>query len=100
MFKYLILPFIATSALAQDRSFDARMPCNTVQFVAEQSVKYKEETLFNGKMLQQHASGQMVPSEFAFTVNQDTGTWTIISLFPNGIACMVANGTDFEPYVD
>lgn len=100
MFKYLILPFIATSALAQDRPFDARMPCNTVEFVAEQSVKYKEETLFNGKMLQQHASGQMVPSEFVFTVNQDTGTWTMVSLFPNGIACMVANGTDFEPYVD
>ena len=31
-------------------------------------------------------------------VNQDTGTWSLITLYPDGTGCMVATGRDFEPY--
>lgn len=101
MLKYLI-PTIAfaSGAFAQEvPPFQSVQACGTFPYMAEETTKYGEKILFNGKILQQHVSGQLVNSEFVFTTNQDTGTWTLIALFPNGWACLVANGTNFEPYV-
>jgi hypothetical protein len=105
--KYLIAIIAVLSATsagtAQELTgkvppFYSAQQCDTFQEVARLSKQFNEDTLFNGKMIQQHASGQYVTSEFVFTVNQDSGTWSILALFPNGIACQVASGFDFEPY--
>jgi len=101
MLKYLI-PFtiFASGAFAQEvPPFGAVQACATMERMAEGTTRYGEKILFNGKILQQHVSGELVTGEFVFTTNQDTGTWTLLSLFPNGWACLVANGTNFEPYV-
>lgn len=102
MFKYLLLLSLTAAPLAAQQvpPFQASQACDTLQFLAEQAKKYDEQILFKGEILQQHISGQMIRSEMVFTTNQDTGTWTLVSLFPNGWACMVANGSNFEPYVD
>ena len=33
-----------------------------------------------------------------YFVNQETGSWSLVALFKDGIACLVANGRAFEPY--
>jgi hypothetical protein len=33
-----------------------------------------------------------------FQVNQDTGTWTLVSLWNDGTACVVAVGKEFTPF--
>lgn len=105
MLKYLlpITLLSATVVVAQEQEvppFQAVQSCATFAKMAEQTAKYDETILFNGKMLQQHASGQFVNSEMIFTTNQDTGTWTLVALYQNGWACMVANGSDFVPYTN
>jgi hypothetical protein len=103
--KYLILltALLAAPAVAQESNyppFYAMQSCATMQEIAEISKKHNEPILFNGQILNIHASGQTIKTEFVFTVNQDTGSWTLVSLYPNGIACMVANGSNFEPYTE
>lgn len=105
MLKYLlpITLLSATVVVAQEQQvppFQAVQSCETFAKMAEQTSKYGETILFNGKMLQQHASGQFVNSEMIFTTNQDTGSWTLVALYTNGWACMVANGSDFVPYTN
>lgn len=101
--KYLTLitALLGTPLLAQDvanPTFLSKQPCAPMQEVAEIAMQSGETILFNGQILNQHITGQMVKAEFVFTVNQDTGSWTLVSLYPNGIACMVGNGTHFVPY--
>jgi len=33
-----------------------------------------------------------------YFVNQDTGTWSLIALYPDSVACVIAAGTKFTPY--
>jgi hypothetical protein len=101
MLKYLIPTIlISTGAVAQEATpFMSYQNCASFQVLADQTVRYEEKMLFTGLILQQHISRQPVEGQMAFTVNQDTGSWTLIHLFPNGVACMVANGTKFEPYI-
>jgi hypothetical protein len=33
-----------------------------------------------------------------YFVNQSTGTWSLIALYPDSIACVIAAGTKFTPY--
>ncbi len=101
MLKYLIpLSIVASGVVAQEiPPFQSIQACGTMSQMAEQMRQYGEEILFNGKILQQHASGQLVNTEFVFGTNQDTGSWTLVSLFPNGWTCLVANGTEFKPFV-
>ena len=37
---------------------------------------------------------------FEIYVNSATGTWSILRTGPDGTACLVDNGTDFEPMGD
>ncbi len=101
MFKYLLALSLTAAPLAAQEvpPFQASQACGTFAVMAEQTKKYNEQILFKGEILQQHMSGQMVRSEMVFMTNQDTGSWTLVSLFPNGWACMVANGSKFEPYL-
>lgn len=105
MLKYLlpITLLSATVVVAQEQEvppFQAVQSCETFGNMAKETSAYGETILFNGEMLQQHASGQFVNSEMIFTTNQDTGTWTLVALYQNGWACMVANGSNFKPYTD
>jgi hypothetical protein len=102
MLKYLIPTIlISTGAVAQEATpFMSYQNCGSFQVLADETAKYQEKMLFTGSILQQHISRQPVKGQMAFTVNQDTGSWTLVHLFPNGVACMVANGSDFEPYTD
>ena len=104
MFKYLIPLLLAAPLAAQEQPFNqpfmASQPCGDFMTVAPVIQRNNEEMLFKGDVIQRHISGQIAPAKMVFTTNQDTGTWSLLALFPGNIACLVANGTNFEPYVD
>ena len=104
MFKYLIpLILLATPIAAQDKPmfnapFMASQPCTEFPVVANLIREKGEEMLFKGNIVQRHVSGQIVPAQMVFMTNQDTGSWTLLALYPGNIACLVANGEEFEPW--
>lgn len=102
--KQLVLStvFVLTASLAfsQDLNFAASQPCGSVENVFEMIYsQYGETPLFTGVGIQISASnGQPYSGNTMFFVNQDTGSWTHIVVYGDGNACMLANGSKFEPY--
>jgi hypothetical protein len=99
------ISLLASSAFAQEQEnksklFITQQACDPVMEMSAIIVgKYKEQPLFQGSGVQFAArTGQPYQSGVMFFVNQDKGTWSLVSLYSDGTACMIANGTDFEPY--
>ena len=117
MFKYLVIAvaiFGSTVAYAQDyeglpliepqpsekRSFISRIQCNTntkkVFDLVE--LKYGEKQMALGTIILSEATtGRLFKAEMVMTVNQNKWSYSVIAIFPDGTACLVANGTDFKP---
>ena len=97
-----ILCLTAPIVSAQDqqpKTFVTKQPCADWETMLKTPAKYKEEMLFTGTGLQFSAvTGQPYTGGMFFFTNQDTGTWTMISVYGDGMACMVANGKEFAPY--
>ena len=94
---------IVSSASAQQESQEKRFftyqSCDNVYRMTNLIIKkYGEQPLFQGEGLQFHVSGQPYTGSHMFFVNQETGSWSLVSLYPDGTACMVANGRDFRPW--
>ena len=109
--KYLIalsLILTVSSASTQEtmpqpnnmKTFITKQPCAPVVDMLRTPAKYGEKMLFTGEGVQFSAEdGRPYNGGAFFFTNQDTGTWTLISVYGDGIACLVANGKNFEPYV-
>lgn len=82
------------------RTFFATHACDNVITMTDLVVgKYKEQPLFKAMGLQFSAQdGKAYAGSMMMFVNQDTGTWSLITLYPDGTGCMVATGREFEPY--
>jgi hypothetical protein len=103
--KQLILSIVfvltASTALAQQQPkvFITQQPCDAFDEMFTTLGNYEEQLLFTGEVMQFAApSGQPYTSGMFFFVNQDTGTWSLLSLYGDGTACMIANGSNFKPY--
>ena len=98
------ISLLATTAFAQEQNqskrFITTQACDPVGKMSNLVInKYGEQPLFQGQGLQFAApTGQPYTSAMMFFVNQDSGTWSLVSLYEEGTACMVANGRNFEPY--
>ena len=76
-----------------------RAPCDPLPNMIETIAKYKEDLLFIGDGMTFSAkTGQPHNGGMMFFVNQDTGTWSMLQLFADGMSCMIMNGKRFEPY--
>lgn len=100
----LLLP---TIALAQQetpntsaKTFYSKQACDSVISMTNTVVgKYKEQPLFKGMSIQfSSTDGRGYAGSAMMFVNQDTGTWSLITLYGDGTGCMVASGKEFEPY--
>lgn len=80
------------------KSLVARQPCDPVEVMLANIQKYQEEPLFTAETYTLHVSGEWFAGQSMMFVNQDTGTYSFITLYPDGTACMQAAGTTFEPY--
>ena len=94
---------IVSSANAQQqteaRTFYTKQPCAPFADILKTPAQYGEKMLFTGTGLQfGMQSDQPFTGGMFFFTNQDTGTWTMIQIYGDGYACMVANGREFAPY--
>lgn len=98
------ISLLASTAFAQEQNqgkrFITTQACDPVVKMSDLVMnKYGEQPLFQAEGLQFSAqNGQPYRSSMMFFVNQDSGTWSLVSLYEDGTACMVANGRKFEPY--
>ena len=98
------ISLLATTALAQQeqqgKRFYTYQSCDNVMTMTQLVMnKYGEQPLLQGTGIQfGAANGQPFTSSMMMFVNQDSGSWSLISLYPDGTGCMVANGKDFKPY--
>lgn len=101
------LATVLSSPAYADTSFlkEIPIPCESFDVSRQALQKYEEQALFTGrgfvKYFNTDGTKGTLPYTMLFTVNQDSGTWTLIKLFPQiEIACMGVAGFDFEPYND
>lgn len=93
---------VSAPVLAQENNkyFYTRQECAPAGEMMQSVVqKYGEQALFTGAGLTIGYEGEPFIGGSMFFVNQDTGTWSLLTLYGDGTACMTAVGTDFEPYV-
>ena len=91
---------LTTMANAQDsKYFFTRQECDTAQrMLSIVTNQWGETALFTGSGIQFDQAGTPYTGATMLTVNQETGTWSLITMYGNGMACMTSVGTDFEPY--
>jgi hypothetical protein len=99
----LLLPTIALAQETPNRSaktFYGTQACDDVMSMTNTVVgKYGEQPLFKGMGIQfSAADGKGYAGSMMMFVNQDTGSWSLITLYGDGTGCMVASGKEFEPY--
>lgn len=81
-------------------TYITRNPCdNVIDMTTLITEKYKEKLLFTGLGgTFDGPSGALKRGGLMFFTNQDTGTFTIVQVFSDGISCMLMNGNQFSPY--
>ena len=82
----------------QPKYFLHNQPCDYVQRLMMTIGKYEEEPLFQSNTISQNANGQWYEGKSMMFVNWKTGTYSFITLYPDGIGCMQSIGKDFKPY--
>lgn len=93
---------LMSPSIAQEtdtKYFITRQDCDPALTMLEVVTKYGEEPLFTGTGMQFSYQGQPFTGGVMFFVNQDTGTWSLVTVYGDGTACMTAIGTDFSPYI-
>jgi len=93
---------IASVAQAQERKlFYTSQECGPAeQMVQNMAGKYGEKPLFTGENTTIDPQGIAFKGAAMFFVNQDSGTWSLLTLYNDGTVCVSAAGTKFEPHVD
>ena len=95
------LAAIASSANAQDTKkwFYVQQECMPIQEFMEVTVaRYGEQALFTGEGVTIGADGESYTGGVMLLVNQQTGTWTLGTLYGNDYVCIQGAGTEFSPY--
>ena len=76
-----------------------RAPCDEFVKMLETVKKYEEKLLFTASGLTFNAQfGTPYRGAMFFYVNQDTGSYTVLQVFKDGMACMLINGKNFDPF--
>ena len=99
MLKYITLGLLAaSSAVAQEQGDITRHPCGSFQEARSILQSTGQDMLWKGRGTTLHISGEQQTPEVVFHVNQETGAWSLVSLYPGNIACLVMTGWGFEPH--
>ena len=102
----LLLTVSVSPSLAQDTNndkkyFNVRQECEPFEKMYQQvTERWGEQPLFIGQGLQISQTGEPFIGGSMFFVNQDSGSWSLITLYQDGTACMTSAGTKFEPYTE
>ena len=81
------------------KQFIAVQQCDDVIKIMDTISKYTEEPLFEAITITQSAkNGQGYEGKSMMFVNWETGTFSFVTLYPDGTGCMQAIGKEFKPY--
>lgn len=81
------------------RQFIAVQSCDDVIKIMDTIAKYTENPLFQAQTITQSAnSGEWYEGKSMMFVNWETGTYSFVTLYPDGTACMQSIGREFKPY--
>jgi hypothetical protein len=101
MYKYILALFLATAAQAQDSvPFFTTQICKPALLMFEDIDQFGETPLFTGAGVTFTLDSQPVVGGMMLFVNQDTGTWSLVSFYDDGMSCLVTVGREFEPYAN
>jgi len=90
---------LSVNAQSSDKFLYTRQGCDPFEKIIDvMTNKYGEQPLFVGQGLQFGMQGETYTGGAMFLVNQNTGTWSLLTLYGDGTACVTAVGTNFEPY--
>ena len=93
-----IIPKTVDPQTQQSPAVILRQPCGRADKMFETIKRYEELMLFTGEGLTFGVQNQVYNGQMFFFVNQNTGSWTVLQVYKNGMACMIFNGKNFEPY--
>ena len=84
---------------SQNRMLLLRAPCAPFTEMIATVKKYDEKLLFTANGLTFSAQlGTPYSGGLFFYVNQEIGSYTILQVFADGMACMLVNGRNFDPF--
>ena len=97
----LTLILLALPAHASSRKMMTVQECDEVKALTQRAVvNWGEKPLIQSIGVQFGPDNSKYQSSMMYFVNQDTGTWSLLALYPDNIACIIAAGTKFSPYSD
>ena len=100
----LAVVLATTAVLAQSidndkKYFNVRQECEPFEKMYQKvTERWGEKPLFIGQGLQISQTGEPFIGGSMFFVNQDSGSWSLVTLYQDGTACMTSAGTKFQPY--
>ena len=75
------------------------IPCDSRENIFPILKNNKESLLVNGTgILKSALNGLNYPSRFGLFVNQDTGAFSVLVMFRDGLTCLLFPGANFEAY--
>jgi hypothetical protein len=96
---FAFVTVVFAQASDENRYFITRQECVPLAQMMDTIVnKYGETALFTGEGISFAPDGTPFTGGAMFLVNQTTGSWSLITLYGDGMACLTAVGTEFEPY--
>ena len=95
----LTLVLIALPAHAASKKMIAVQECDHVKALTQRVVvNWGEKPLIQSQGIQFGPDNSKYESSMMYFVNQSTGTWSLLALYPQNMACVIAAGTKFTPY--
>lgn len=79
--------------------FFTRQECDPAEKIMDFLSTYGEEPLFTGLAMTFSLQGQPFTGSSMFFVNQETGSWSLVTMYADETACMTAIGSEFSPYI-
>ena len=94
-----LLLSMATSALGQEKTMTAMLPCNNVIDVFEVLRKVDERLIFTGdSMIRESSTKQFYRAGLYIWTNLDTKTTSITIMFPDKTMCLLAPVRNFQTW--
>jgi hypothetical protein len=94
----MILPSVIYAQERPTQYFYTKQICANVLVALDSAAQFGETLLFTGSGYTVNLEEVPFLGGMFFFVNQDTGTFSIISIYEDGTACLVLSGEGFAPY--
>lgn len=94
----LVLTTAASAQTSPTFEINTQIHCGIPEVMFQESIALGEDALFGGDTVIIGPDGKPFWTEMLFTVNQETGLWTMFTFYGENIACLTASGAGFTPF--